>query len=535
MGEKRLWWRDGVIYQIYPRSFADSNEDGIGDLTGVLDHLDYLEDLGVDAIWLSPIYPSPDVDFGYDVANYTAIDPKFGTMEDFDRLLGKAHQHGIRIVLDLVLNHTSNQHPWFKESASSQANPRRNWYIWHDPNPKGGPPNNWQSVFGGPAWEFDPATGQYYYHMFYKEQPDLNWRNPEVRKEMLDVFRFWLERGVDGFRLDVFNLYFKHPEMPDNPPKLGLRGFDRQRHVYDQDQPEMMPLLAEIRALLDSYPERYAIGETFEGFDNPQRAAQYCGGGKLHAAFSFEFTRSRWRAANFLGAIQRWENVLPEDAWPNYVLNNHDVVRSATRFGKGESDDRLKVAAALLLTQRGTPYLYYGEEIGMRDIQVRHSEIQDPVGKRFWPFYKGRDGCRSPMQWDGSRNAGFSLTAPWLPVHPDYPSRNVAAQRSDPDSLFHFYRQLIRLREEVPVLRQGMTVPLTSDPRAVLAYLKQAGDQTALVALNFSGRALAVHLSPRLAQTRWKLLLSNRRAEPAQVADLRLPLEPYEACILLQE
>ena len=228
--ENRMWWRDGVVYQIYPRSFADGNGDGIGDLIGVLDHLDYLEELGVEAIWLSPIYPSPDVDFGYDVADYTAIDPKFGTMEDFDRLVREAHRRGIRIVLDLVLNHTSDQHPWFKESASTKDNPRRDWYIWRDPRPGGGPPNNWQSVFGGPAWELDPATGQYYYHMFYKEQPDLNWRNPAVRKEMLDVFRFWLERGVDGFRLDVFNLYFKHPEMPDNPPKLGLRGFDRQHH-----------------------------------------------------------------------------------------------------------------------------------------------------------------------------------------------------------------------------------------------------------------------------------------------------------------
>lgn len=533
--EQRLWWRDGVIYQIYPRSFADSNGDGIGDLNGIVDHLDYLEELGVDAIWLSPIYPSPDVDFGYDVADYKAIDPKFGTMDDFDRLTREAHRRGIRIVLDLVLNHTSDQHPWFRDSARATDSPRRDWYIWRKPRPGGGPPNNWQSVFGGPAWEFNPATGEYYYHMFYKEQPDLNWRNPAVRKEMLDVFRFWLERGVDGFRLDVFNLYFKHPEMPDNPSKLGLRGFDRQHHIHDQDQPEMMPLLAEIRALLDSYPERYAIGETFEGHDNPRRAAQYCGDGKLHAAFSFEFTKSPWRAADFLGAIQRWESALPEDAWPNYVLNNHDVPRTASRFGKGESDERLKVAAALLLTQRGTPYLYYGEEIGMRDIQVRRSEIQDPVGRRFWPFYKGRDGCRAPMQWDGSVNAGFSLKEPWLPVHPDYVTRNVAAQRGDPDSLFAFYRKLIALRKEVPVLRRGMTVPLTSDPRTVLAYLKQAGEQTALVALNFSGRALAVHLGPRLAGARWELLLSNHRTEAAQVKDQRLPLGPYEVCILLQE
>ena len=277
-----LWWRDGVIYQIYPRSFADSNGDGLGDLAGIISRIDHLSDLGIDAIWLSPFYPTPDKDFGYDISDYLEVDPRFGSLADFDRLVMEAHQRGIRVILDLVLNHTSDQHAWFRESRSSRDNPKRDWYIWRDR------PNNWQASFGGQAWEFDPRTGQYYLHLFTKEQPDVNWRNPEVRKAQLDVFRFWMERGVDGFRLDVFNAYFKHPDLPDNPPKFGLRGFDRQRHIYDMDQPEMMPFLNEMRLLLDSYPERYAVGETY--IATSQKTVSYCGPDKLHAAFSFDFT-----------------------------------------------------------------------------------------------------------------------------------------------------------------------------------------------------------------------------------------------------
>ena len=286
----------GIIYQIYPRSFADSNGDGIGDLPGITTRLDHLVDLGVDAIWLSPIYPSPDVDFGYDITDYRSIDPRFGRMEDFDRLLEEAHRRGIRIILDLVLNHTSDQHPWFQASKASRDNPYRDWYIWQD-GKRRSPPNNWESRFGGRAWELDPASGQYYYHMFYKQQPDLNWQNPKVRQAVLDMISFWLEKGVDGFRLDVFNAFFKHPGFLDNPPRLGLRGFDRQRHIYDTDQPEMLPFLAELRSLLDSYPDRYAVGETF--LSDPQKAARYCGPDRLHGAFNFDLTRCPWRQPGF--------------------------------------------------------------------------------------------------------------------------------------------------------------------------------------------------------------------------------------------
>ncbi len=527
MTAPNLWWRDGVIYQIYPRSFADSNDDGLGDLNGICSRLDYLSELGVDAIWLSPIYPSPDADFGYDVSDYTAIDPRFGTMGDFDHLIAEAHRRDIRVILDLVLNHTSDQHPWFLESRSSRDNPKRDWYLWRDR------PNNWRSVFGGPGWEPDERTGQYYFHMFAKQQPDVNWRNPEVRQAMLDVFRFWLERGVDGFRLDVFNAYFKHADLPDNPFKLGIMPYDHQSHLYDIDQPEMFPLLSEIRALLDTYPERYAVGETF--LASAKTAARYCASNLLHATFDFRFLESRWKPRHFLHAIQEWDHNLSNGNWPNYVLNNHDVKRSASRYGRGESDERIKVAAALLLTQRGTPFLYYGEEIGMRDIKLSRKEILDPVGKYYWPFYTGRDGCRAPMQWDNRPNAGFSRSAPWLRVHPDYTFRSVEAQRADPDSLYHFYRRLIALRKQFPALVSGMTQPLTFEPRAILAYLRQTREQTVLVVLNFSRRKMRFVLGGGLARGDWELLLSSQRDEMPAIEDSLLPLLPNEAMILLQK
>lgn len=534
MNQDYLWWRDGVVYQIYPRSFMDSNGDGVGDLKGIASKLDYLAGLGVAAIWLSPIYPSPDVDFGYDVSDYTAIDPRYGSMEDFDHLVKEAHQRGIRVILDLVLNHTSDQHPWFLESKKSRENPYRDWYLWRDPQPNGKPPNNWQSIFGGPGWQYDPVTGQSYFHMFCKEQPDVNWRNPDTRKAMLKVFRFWLERGVDGFRLDVFNAYFKTADLKDNPTHLfGLRAFERQRHVNDIDQPEMLPLLKDIRQMLDEYPERYAVGETF--LATPRMAAHYCGVDQLHAAFNFSFLHSRWNARQFLNNIQDWENILGDRATPNYVLNNHDVTRSATRYGIGENDERLKVAAGMLLTLRGTPFIYYGEEIGMRDVQLARSQIMDPVGKRYWPIIKGRDGCRGPMQWDASQYAGFSTAKPWLPIHTDHTQRNVVGQDGEASSLLNFYRKLIHLRREVSALHAGMFTSITFDPHYVLGYLRQTADQTVLVALNFGLRPHGLVLGQELARAKWKLLLSNKRDELQPMRDRVLPLDREEVCILIQE
>jgi alpha-glucosidase len=513
-----LWWRDGVIYQIYPRSFADSNGDGIGDLSGIIAHLNYLAELGIDAIWLSPFYPTPDKDFGYDVSDYKNVDPRFGSLEHFDRLVAGAHQRGIRIILDLVLNHTSDQHSWFKESRASLKNPKREWYIWRDH------PNNWQASFGGKAWEFDSLTGQYYLHLFTKEQPDVNWRNPEVRKAELEVFRFWLEKGVDGFRLDVFNAYFKHPNLPDNPPKLGLRGFNRQRHIYDIDQPEMMPFLNEMRALLDSFPERYAVGETY--FASPQKTVSYCGPDRLHAAFSFDFTTHGlnfpWNPRWVMEQIRkREENLNTAGVWPTTVMSNHDLPRAASRYSRGEDDSQAFLAMALLLTLRGTPFMYYGEEIGMRDIHLKRNEILDPPGKKYWPIYKGRDVCRAPMQWDDSSFAGFSSHKPWLPVNPDYLTRSVSLQKADPGSLFNFTKRLLALRKEIPALCRGTFEPLDMEP-GTLAYLRRNGEKSALVTMNFSGRKAAFSRPAG----KWEVVLTNSEGSANAIA-------PHEIQILL--
>ena len=534
MASTGLWWKDGVIYQIYPRSFADSDGDGIGDLNGIISRLDYLADLGIDAIWLSPINPSPDVDFGYDVADYRDIDPKYGTLADFDRLVETAHQHGIRVIVDLVLNHSSNQHPWFIESRSSLSNPRRDWYIWRDGKDGGKtPPNDWQAVFGGKGWEYDETSGQYYYHMFCKEQPDLNWRNPEVYQEMMDTFRYWADRGVDGFRLDVFNQYFKDEQFRENPKKLGIRPFDWQKHDHDTNQPEMQQVVADIRAVLDDYAERYAVGETF--LPTPEIAASYCGPGKLHATFDFSMLKSPWNPARYLGLVMRQEKLLPEGGWPNYVLNNHDNPRSASRFKAEDNDEQMMVAAAMLLTLRGTPFLYYGEEIGMRDIHVKYSEIRDPLGKRYWPVPVGRDGCRSPMQWNAAANAGFTSGTPWLKLHPDFTSRNAEAQQADRDSLFNFYRALLHIRRAHPALQRGAFEPLTKNPRHVLAYLRQDGDQTIMVLLNFSRTSAEVLLGNELAQEKWETLLSNKKRDQSPFVDGKLALAGYEACLIIRK
>ncbi len=524
MTEPSLWWREGIIYQIYPRSFSDSNGDGLGDLPGILSRLDYLADLGVDAIWLSPFYPTPDADFGYDVSDHTDVDPRFGSLADFDRLLDEAHARGLRVILDLVLNHTSDRHPWFLESRSSRENPRADWYLWRDR------PNNWQSVFGGRAWTYVPERDQYYYHMFLPQQPDVNWRNPEVRRAQLDVVRFWLARGVDGFRLDVFNVYFKDEAFRENPFRPGLRAFDRQRHIYDADRPEMIPLLRELRAILDERPGRYAVGETF--LSTPEKIVRYCGPDRLHAAFHFRFLRSPFAPRAFRKAIEEWERLYAEyGIWPNYVLGNHDVPRMATRYAHGEDDARLKVLMALLLTLRGTPFLYYGEEIGMRDIRLRRSEILDPPGRKYWPFYKGRDGCRSPMQWDDSPHAGFTTGTPWLPVHPNYTHRNVSSQQENPASLLNFTRQLIALRKEYAALRRGEFEFLPTPTRQVMLYRRREGDEEILIALNFVARPLRLSLPASVTARSWHTLLSTGTVSPSRPLTA-LDLDSYGVHIL---
>lgn len=515
-----LWWRDGVIYQIYPRSFYDTTGNGIGDLQGIIAKLGYLADLGVDALWLSPFYPSPDKDFGYDISDHKGVDAKHGSLADFDSLVEASHKMGMRIVLDLVLNHTSDQHPWFRESSANRANPKHDWYIWSDTIP-----NNWESVFGGKAWTWHEGRGQYYYHMFVKEQPDVNWRNPEVRAAQLDVVRFWLKRGVDGFRLDVFNVYFKDAQLRSNPFALkGLRAFDRQEHLYDFDQPEMDDLLIELRQLLDEYPESYAVGETF--FPTREKILRYMGDDKLHAAFQFDFLFSKYNPAQLLSAIRDWEELADETGlWPNYVLGNHDVKRTATRHAKGEDDAHAKVMMALLLTLRGTPFLYNGEEIGQRDISLKRRELLDPLGKKYYPFHKGRDGCRAPMQWDASENAGFTSGNPWLKLHPNYKTRNIAAQQKEENSIFNLTRKLIALRKKYIALRRGDFVHLADAPKKVLAYLRKDENETILVALNFSSKTQSM----TLPAAKWNVLFSETRT--GELSD-KFELLPNEILLL---
>lgn len=546
MSDNFIWWRDGIIYQIYPRSFADSNGDGIGDLPGITAKLDYLADLGIDAIWLSPFYPTPDADFGYDISDHTDVDPRFGTLADFDELVAQAHRRNLRVVLDMVMNHTSDQHPWFIESRSSRDNPKRDWYIWKEPSPSQGEGrvrvgggrrgvNNWQAAFGGSAWEFDPATGQYYLHSFLKEQPDVNWRNPEVRQAQLDVFRFWLERGVDGFRLDVFNAYFKDAQFRNNPPKFGLRGFDRQQHLHDLDQPEMVPFLQELRTLLDTYPERYAVGETY--LATPEKITKYAGDDRLHAAFSFDFTSHDlvypWNSRFVMEKITLRDKTFDAAGiWPTTVMSNHDLPRAASRYARGKHDHQPLIAMTLLLTLRGTPFMYYGEEIGMRDISLKRSEILDPPGKKYWPVYKGRDGCRSPMQWSDAPFAGFSSASSWLPVHPNYADRNVAAQQENPNSLFNFTKRLIALRREYAALRLGTFRILFCVDTGVLAFERQLGDQRILVYVNFTGGTRAASLVRDADPKQAAMLLSSIGRKEFYTSHNQFVLKPYEVLLL---
>jgi alpha-glucosidase len=518
------WWRAGVIYQIYPRSFADSNGDGVGDLSGIISKLDYLQWLGIDAIWLSPINPSPMADFGYDVSNYRDIDPIFGSLADFDRLVRDAHARGIRIVLDMVMNHTSDQHPWFIESRSSRDNPKRDWYIWRDPQ-NGHEPNNWESVFGGKAWQFDEHTGQYYLHLFVPQQPDLNWRNPQVKEALFGECAVWLDRGVDGFRLDVAHMIVKAADFPDNPRKFGLRGYDRQDHSNHVNLPETHAIWKEFRQLLNRYDGRLAVGEV-----EPAGAEGYYGDGtdELHLVFNFDMLRQHWNASAFRAIVQSWNDKVPDGAWPCWVLNNHDNRRSISRYAAGEhTAARARVAATMLLTLRGTPFLYYGEELGLPEGRIPRAEIVDPPGRKYWPIYKGRDGCRTPMPWDATTNAGFSTGKPWLRVIADYASVNVESERRDPNSLLNFYRQLLALRRAAPALQQGSYRALTTTDD-VFAFERATADQRLLIALNFAARPAMIKVD-----TAWQVRLSSVKSAEAKI-DGTLTLAANEAVVLEQ-
>jgi alpha-glucosidase len=489
-GNSGDWWRHGIFYQVYPRSFQDSNGDGVGDLRGVIQRLPYLRSLGIDAVWLSPVFPSPMADFGYDISDYTGIDPLFGTMDDFDALVETAHENGLKIILDLVPNHTSDQHPWFVESRASRENPKRDWYVWRDGRPEDGPPNNWLSEFGGNAWQYDESTGQYYYHAFLSQQPDLNWRNPEVRQAIYDVMRFWLRKGVDGFRVDVIWHLIKDGEFRDNPlnPRFveGRPPHETILTQYSTDQPEVHEVIAEMRQVIDEFDHRVLIGEVYLPL---HRLVAYYGNDLAGAQMPFNFAllSTLWSARSIERIIGDYERALPAGAWPNWVLGNHDRPRVASRVGT----EQARVAAMLLLTLRGTPTLYYGDEIGMHQVAIAPDQVRDPFEKNVPGIGVGRDGCRTPMQWDATVGAGFSTAQPWLPLAGDHTHENVANLDADAGSILSLYRALIALRRRLPQLVTGAYQPVVAQGD-ILLYRRDGEDGAIVVALNLGAEPVSV-------------------------------------------
>lgn len=496
------WWRGAVIYQIYPRSFQDSNGDGIGDLNGVTDRLDYIASLGVDAIWLSPFFTSPMADFGYDVSDYKDVDPMFGTLADFDRMTAKAHELGLKVMIDLVISHTSDQHPWFKESRASRDNPKADWYVWADSKPEGSPPNNWLSIFGGPAWEWDSVRCQYYLHNFLTSQPDLNFHNLEVQDAVLDAAQFWLERGVDGFRLDTVNFYFHDKELRDNPPLpagMTLTGVEPtnpygfQHHLYDKTRPENLQFLERLRALLNQYSGSTAVGEIGADRDVIGTTAAYTEDGKrLHMAYSFDLLTPKRSAGYIRETIRNMEAGIGS-GWPSWALSNHDVVRVATRWGEGRALDKFgPLALALVTCLRGTPCVYQGEELGLPEADVPFEKLQDPYGIRFWPKFKGRDGCRTPMPWDqDSAHAGFTNGTPWLPVADEHLARSVKTQDKAEGSVLERTRQFLAWRKTVKPLAKGDLTLIDSEGET-LAFLRSHENETVLCIFNLSNEPIEI-------------------------------------------
>ncbi len=538
------WWQRGVVYQVYPRSFADSNGDGVGDLPGIIEHLDHLgpDGLGVDALWLSPIYASPGHDLGYDVSDHGSVDPLFGTNDDFDRLVAEAHRRGLRIVLDLVLNHTSDQHPWFRSSRTSRVGPHADWYLWRDPagfDPDGQPlpPNNWTSYFGGPGWHWEPQRGQFYFHTFLTEQPELDWRTPAVEEAQFAMVRRWLGRGVDGFRLDVFNAFLKHPGLPSNPSRPGTSTWARQVHHYDRDQPDLKDLIARFRAVVDETPGRMSVGELFDG--QIEQAADLTAA--RHLVFDWELLGTQWTAAAVSAALALRDAVFGPDRWPTVVLSNHDQSRHASRLaasvGGHDRDAVAKAAAVLLLTARGTPFVYYGEEIGMGDVEIPPDESVDPPAARVGPDFAwwDRSRCRTPLPWSSGPAAGFTTGRPWLRMGPDTETRNVSAQLKDHGSVLTLYRRLIALRATMPALQVGTFELLPAAGTDVVAYTRTTAEQTILVVLSLARETTAWRVPDAPAANRWRAVLcttSETSATDGLSGGLELELEPDEAWIL---
>jgi alpha-glucosidase len=524
--EGHQWWQHAVFYEIYPRSFADSNNDGIGDLKGITSKLDYLKDLGVDAIWISPCFPSPQVDFGYDVSDYENIDPMYGSLTDFDMLAAEAKKHGIHIILDFVVNHSSDQHMWFLNSKSSRTSAYRDWYIWRDGKGPEQPPNNWMSTFGGSAWTFDPVTKQYYYHYFYAAQPDLNWRNPAVKNAMFDVTRWWYKRGVSGFRLDAVDTLYEDPNLHDNPVLPGKNAFGDpiEENKYNDKLPEVHDTLRQLRKVADEH-NAVLIGETWTA--DIAELNQYYGEGnnELQLPMDFLFTKvDKLSPAEFRKQIA---SVNSASGWPAFVISNHDIVRSYDRYGDGQHNDQIaKLMAGLYLTLRGTPIMYYGEEIGMKTTPpTRKEDVKDPIGRTGWPKEKGRDGERTPMQWDETDNAGFSQASPWLPVPSTYKTHNVADESKDPESVLSFYKKVLKVRHTNRALLDGDYTPLNENDQNVLSYLRVYKDQAVVVALNMSGaeQKIDFEMSKRGFSSTKSLAATGKSAASGSV----VTLEPY--------
>jgi alpha-glucosidase len=522
--EPANWWQRGVIYQVYPRSFQDSNGDGIGDLNGIAGRLDHLVGLGVDAMWISPIFLSPMADFGYDVADHRAVDPIFGSLADFDRLLAAAHAKGLRIILDFVPNHTSDQHPWFVESRSSRKNAKRDWYVWRAPRGDGGPPTNWLSEFGGPAWTLDAVSGEYYYHAYLKEQPDLNWRTPAVRAAMLDVLRFWFQRGVDGFRVDAIHQLIEDDRLRDNPPdanwRPGMSPARRLLRAYTMDQPEVHEAIAAMRQVADSFGDKVMIGEAYLPID---RLMAYYGvdltGFQL--PFNFHLMSTPWTPTAVAALIQAYERALPKGGWPNWVLGNHDRSRVASRLGC----EQARVAAMLLLTLRGTPTIYQGEEIGMTDVAISPEQVVDPWEKNVPGLGLGRDPVRTPLPWDASPKGGFTSGEPWLPLGPEHDRVNVASEARDPQSMLSLYRALLALRRREEALVTGQWEPVAAGEQ-VLLYERRRGSRAVRVALNMTAKASEASIAGPAT-----VLLSTHLDRTGRESSPKLRLRPHEGLI----
>ena len=495
------WWRGAVIYQVYPRSLMDANNDGVGDLRGIINKLDYIASLNVDAIWISPFFKSPMKDFGYDISDYRCVDPMFGDEADIDELIEQAHKRDIKIIIDQVLSHTSDQHAWFAESRESKDNPKADWYVWADSKPDGMQPNNWLSIFGGPAWQWEPRRKQYYLHNFLTSQPDLNFHNPEVQQAALDNVEFWLKKGVDGFRLDAINFCFHDQQLRDNPPKpeearVG-RGFSPdnpyafQYHYYNNTQPEMLGFLERLRGLIDRYPNTVTLGE-ISSEDSLATMAEYSeGGNKLHMCYSFELLTDDYNADYIRNTVATLESKM-QDGWPCWAVGNHDVVRVLSRWGKGKgNNDMAKMLNALLFSLRGSACSYQGEELGLTEVDIQEHELQDPYGIAFWPRFKGRDGCRTPMPWSTEQHAGFSQNQTWLPIPPEHKQRAVELQQQDSESILNAYRQFLAWRRQQDLVKQG-DIRFIDTAEPLLQFERQLGDRKMLFCFNLSDEPQAV-------------------------------------------